>query len=322
MTSISPKYLYSFKYDYHHEALCKLESRQLFNAEPQNKILFSSTKIDSSISPFIKTRLEILHSNKSYDSLLNFIEEQKIKVEGFSVEYLLLDNDPAERPERRQRQKDIGCLIEGFPNFEKPTVLYSICRLHGIWHFGILTKQDTKWHEHNNKPYSFSSSICIRIAKTLVSIASKGNKSKSLIDTCCGVGTIMLEACVSGFSIEGCDINPKTCNHARLNLKHFLFDAKVHYCDIKNLNSNYAAAIIDLPYNLYSESSESVTENIISSTAKIAQRVIIVSTINIQKTIKNSNLKVLDSCFVKKRGKTNFERIVWVCAAQKNDSEK
>ncbi len=312
------KYLYSFKFDSHHEELCKLESRQLFNTEPLNKLLFSPIKINPSISPFIKTRVEIIYSNESYKSLLSFIEQLKIKVEGFSVEYLILNKDSSERLERRKIQKDIGHKIEGFPNFKKPTIVYSICRLHETWYFGILTKQDIKWHDHNNKPYSFSSSICIRIAKTLVSIASKGNKSKSLIDTCCGVGTIMLEACVSGFSIEGCDINPKTCNHARLNLKHFLFDAKVHYCDINNLNSNYAAAIIDLPYNLYSESSESVTENIISSTAKIAQRVIIVSTINIQKTIKNSNLKVLDSCVVKKRGKTNFERIVWVCEAQKN----
>ena len=58
-------FLYTFNYDYHLDALCKLESRQIFDKEEKDKLLFSPFKIDPSISAFIKTRLEIIASSEA-----------------------------------------------------------------------------------------------------------------------------------------------------------------------------------------------------------------------------------------------------------------
>ncbi|MFT4599732.1 MAG: tRNA (guanine10-N2)-dimethyltransferase, partial [Arenicella sp.] len=67
-------FLYTFNYDYHLDALCKLESRQIFDKEEKDKLLFSPFKIDPSISAFIKTRLEIIALSENYSELLEKIK--------------------------------------------------------------------------------------------------------------------------------------------------------------------------------------------------------------------------------------------------------
>lgn len=310
-------YLYSFKYDTHNDELCKLESRQLFDCQEQHKLLFSTIKVDPSISPFIKSRLEILSSAADYSLLLKAIEDQAIHWEGFKAEYLVLDGDLTEYPERLEKLKDVGDRIEGDPNYQTPTRIYAICRYGANWYFGILKKHDSAWFKHRKKPRSFSSSINMDIAKALVSIASKGQKDKRLLDACCGVGTIMLEACISGMAIDGCDINWKACQDTRANLAHYHYQAKVYRSDISELRNNYDTAIIDLPYNLYSFSNDAISLNILQSAARLAPRLVVVSNSDVQNLIEQSGLNVSDRCKVAKKGK-NFSRTIWVC--EKNTS--
>lgn len=306
-------FLYSFKYDVHHTELSKLESRQLFGNEANDKVLFSDKKIDPSISAFIKNRLEIILSASSYEALLEKVKAKRIHAEGFNVDYLTLEGDPTHFTERRTKQNDIGHCIEGEPNFDKPTITYALGKSKKVWYFGILEKQQIGWHEHKKKPCSFSNSINMDVGKTLVSIASKGIKTKTLLDGCCGVGTVMLEACYSELVIEGCDINYKAVKHARENLEFYNYKALVHRSDINDLKQQYDAVIIDLPYNLYSYSNDETTVNIIESAAKLSKRVIIVSIVDIEPIIKNSGLSISDSCTVDKKGKSKFTRTVWVC---------
>ncbi len=309
----NPRYIYSFNYDYHHAELCKLESRHIFNEAVLNKFLFSNIKVDPSISSFIKNRFEISISEDSYSRLLDKLKEKNICCQGFKAEYMLLEGDPTEYTERLKKLKDIGILIEGKPDVQNPSIIYSICNSNDIWHFGVLVKRNTDWRKHKNKPYSFSNSLCIHIAKTLVSLASKGNRTTKLLDACCGVGTVMLEACYAGLSIEGCDINLKSIKHTKQNLEHYKYTSRVYCMDVKDLTQKYDAAIIDLPYNLYSYSDDVITSNIIESTVKLSSRIVIVSKSDIEAVIKKSGLKIIDFCTVEKRGRSMFTRSIWVC---------
>ena len=307
------KYIYTFNYDYNHNDLCKVESKQIFGEEEKNKILFSNIEIDPSISPFIRNRFDIILFSEDYSELLKKIEHKNIHAEGFKAEYLVMDDDATGYGERLNKLKDIGYIIEGEPDYYKPTITYSLCKYNNVWCFGVLIKHNADWQKHKKKPCSFSNSINMDVAKSLVAIATKGNKNNSLLDACCGVGTIMLEACVSGFNVEGCDINFKTVGNTNKNLEYYNYNSYVHYSDIKDLHKKYDAAIIDLPYNLYTYSTDDITFNIIESTAKLTDRIVIVSIADIEDTIKNIGLKITDYCTVEKRGKSKFTRKIWVC---------
>jgi tRNA G10 N-methylase Trm11 len=300
--------------------LCKLESKQLFGIAEENKLLFSAIKVDPSISPFIKSRTKILSSSNDFSELITLIQKQNIEQQGFVIEYVILDGDSTEKNERREKLKDIGYCIQGRPDFRSPSITYALCFYKGNWYFGLMIKENIEWHKHKQKPQSFSNSIGMTIAKTLVTIASKGNTHIKLLDVCCGVGTIMLEASISGFDIEGCDINENACTYTRRNLSHYGYSANVHHTDIKHLNKQYDAVIIDLPYNFYSHSSEIIVLNIIEAAAKLADRIIIVSTSDIESFIATSGLIVSDFCTIVKRGKSQFTRKIWVC--DKDDQTK
>ena len=306
-------YLYSFNYDNNESDLCKLESKYIFNKEEKNKLLFSDIKAEPSSSAFIKKRLDISLFSEDYSTLINEIKTARISIEGFKVEYLVLDGDETEYSERLNKLRDIGYAIESYPDYYSPTITYGLSYYKGVWYFGILIRNDLSWQKHKQKPCSYSNSISMSIAKVLVNIAARANKETKILDACCGVGTIMLEACFAGNNIEGCDINEKICKHARENLSHFNYTANVYHSDIKDISKRYDAAIIDLPYNLFSIANENNISHIIESTAEITNRLVIVSTSDITNLISKTGLRISDYCSVKKIGKAKFTRKIWVC---------
>jgi len=307
------KHIYTYRYDNTESELCKLESKYILNKEEKDRLLLSDIKIAPSSSAFIKNRLDVISFSEDYSTLIKEIKKEKICIEGFKVEYLVFDGDATEYGERLKKLKDIGYSIEGNPDYYNPTITYGLCYCEGIWCFGILIKNHFAWHKHKQKPCSYSNSIGANIAKALVNIAAKSNKETTLLDACCGVGTIMLEACFAGNNIEGCEMNWKICRDARKNLAHFNYTANVYRSDIKDISKKYDAAIIDLPYNLFSDATDNDILHIVVSTAAIADRLIIVSISDITNLINNIGFKISDYCSVSKRGKKTFARKIWVC---------
>lgn len=307
------KYLYFFDYHHTESDLCKLESKYVFGEEVGEKLLMSDLAFEPSSSAFVKKRLDIIAYSPNYKLLLALIEQERISAEDFKVEYLVLEGDLTGYAERLNKLRDIGFRIEGIPDYHKPKSIYALCLNRGRWVFGKLIKDPFDWHKHKQKPKSYSNSIGMSIAKALVNVAAKGSKEIKLLDACCGVGTIMLEACYAGYQIEGCDINWKICHDARENLSHFKYSAQVHRSDIKDLDKRYDAAIIDLPYNLLSDASADDIHHIIESTARLSDRLVIVSTSDIAMVINDAGLDIAEHCSVSKKGKRNFARRIWVC---------
>lgn len=307
------KYVYSFIYDNTESDLCKLESKCLFNKEEENKILITDIKAEPSRSAFIKRRLDVISFSKDYAALINDIKSKKIKTDGFKVEYLFLPDDTSDYEERLNKLRDVGYSINTFPDYNNPTIIYGIGCYQDVWYFGVLIKNNLLWQKHKQKPRSFSNSISMNIAKALVNIAAQSNLENTLLDACCGVGTIMLEACFAGNNIEGCDNNWKAFQGAQENIAHYNYTAKVFYSDIKDIRKKYDAVILDLPYNLYSTATDSDISHIIESASQISNRLVIVSISDLKSLLDAAKLRILDYCLINKRGRSNFGRKIWVC---------
>lgn len=69
--------------------------------------------------------------------------------------------------------------------------------------------------KHDNKPHTFSNSLDIRLARTLVNIAASDDKKVKLVDPCCGMATVVLEGLALGLDIEGYDISREISWSAR-----------------------------------------------------------------------------------------------------------
>lgn len=307
-------YLYFFNCDTNERDLCKLESNYLFGETEQDKLLLSDIEIEPSRSAFIKKRLDVLSSSAIYEDLLDEIAEKSISSEGFKIEYIVLDQDDTSYDDRLSKLRDFGYRIDGDPDYHHPKQTFALCRFRGQWYFGELIKNGFDWHKHNQKPCSYSNSLSAAIAKSLINVASQGNRNALLLDGCCGVGTILLEACFAGFTIDGCEINEKIAEDARKNLAHFKYVANVYHSDIKDIKRNYDAVILDLPYNLFSHADDYQLLQIIRSAARLSQRILIVSLSDVSPLIAAANLQVLEAVDLTKRRKANVTRKIWLCS--------
>ncbi|GAA0178593.1 methyltransferase [Clostridium sediminicola] len=307
------QYIYNVKYQVYEEDLCALEIRSLFNYNLDGKVFFSSKHIDPSISPFLKNRLEIIYKTSSLSEVIELIKKDKIKAHDFLVKYVELVSGDSYVKKRKEICKDVGFRIQGFPSFSAPKNTFGITFYQGSWYFGILVTNNPKWKEHNAKPYSYSSSLGINIAKVLLNIAGNGDFSKRLIDPCCGVGTVLLEGFFAGYDIRGWEIKSKVAENARGNLQYFNYPPKVTTGDIQDIEESFDVSIIDLPYGNFSHTTVANQVKIIRNAKRISKKLVLVSSKDITNEILEEKLKITDYCKVSKNENGSFVRYIWVC---------
>ncbi|NLY81390.1 MAG: SAM-dependent methyltransferase [Clostridiales bacterium] len=311
------QYMYYINYQDYEADLCALEMRALFNKSIESKTFFSDLRIDESISPYLKSRLEVLHTTTTFEDLIQRIRESKYSLEAFKVQYVpVVKLDPVNKA-RKIITKSVGYAIEGFPSFDKPQIIYGVTYYEGKWYFGVVVYNTMLWKEHISKPYSYSSSLGINTAKAILNVAAKGDVFKKIIDPCCGVGTVLLEGHYSSYDITGCEIKGKVANKARENLKHFGYQGKVILRDIKDIDEVYDAAVVDLPYGNFSQSDEANMVNIIRHSARISKRQVFISSIDLKEKIREEGLVIVDESVVYKSKSRRFARYIWVCEGLK-----
>jgi len=292
------------------KALCDMEMRALFGKDYQESFVHDKA-IDPSSSPFLRNRLNLELRADNFEDLLILIENQAIVISDFKVVSL---NDQ-DKNKKRYTEKAIGLRIHGFPNFKSPSIVYGLVEYNDQWYFGRLLSNDSHWRKHKQKPYSYSSSLDIHLAKALVNIAGQGIYDRKLIDPCCGVGTVLLEGHHSGYDIEGLEILPKVAEKAIANLAYYNYDVKVSIGDIGRLNNTYDACIVDLPYGISTHTKDEVIDKIIYDASRLSNRVVYVSTEPIEEKL-SENMALVDSCLISKGKDYRFKR--YVCLCEKN----
>jgi len=75
-----------------------------------------------------------------------------------------------------------------------PVLEYGIIKLGGHWYFGNYTKSKAKWLDHMHKPKIYSIALSTRVARAIANIAVPDTNEITVIDPCCGIGTVLVEA--------------------------------------------------------------------------------------------------------------------------------
>ncbi|OOM77478.1 RsmD family RNA methyltransferase [Clostridium sp. BL-8] len=304
------RHVYFIKYPVFEEELCKLEMRCLFGKTPSEKYLFSDSYINISRSPFIKEMISIIYEEDSLDQILKNIIEDKLAYDDFKVCYVKLENGDIEYKERLNSLNKIGFVITGEPEMHNPKIILGITKICGKWIFGKYEKNDYEWHIHDKKPYSYSNSLGLRVARALVNIAVQNNLDCKLIDPCCGVGTVVIEALSMGINVVGCELNKSIAENAQRNLKFFGYENVVTNGDMNNIEKQYDVSIIDLPYGLFTPTTIEEQTSLIKSARRISKKLVIVTFENMDKEIIEAGFNIVDRSYVCK-GK--FKRYITIC---------
>ncbi|MFD0049678.1 TRM11 family SAM-dependent methyltransferase [Actinomycetes bacterium NPDC127524] len=307
-------YIYTYVCNAEERSLCHLEMRSFFGHDSQKNIIKSNVKIDPSRSPFIKERIDILFEGETLSDILLHAETIHMHDETFRVVFIKInDLDKEEKIEYQERlkiERDVGWRINGKADLRKPMQIFGIGVFEGRWYLGKYTKSEAVWLRHLKKPREYSTALSTRVARAAANIAVPHPAGKKAIDPCCGIGTVLVEALSMGIDIIGRDINPLVTNGSRENIAYFGLTGDVTTGPISDINEYFDAAIIDMPYNLYTHATPESQLAILKHARRIAAKAVIITIDNIDNMADEAGFIISDRCVAKKG---LFERQILVC---------
>lgn len=303
-------HFYSINFALDEESLCKMEMKSLFNKVPIAKHFFSYHYVDPSRSPFIKHCISIMYIANTLNDLVRQIADDNLSYEKFKVSYINHDDETLHLNERRKIECLIGMNINGEAEMRHPKLLLGITKVNEKWILGEYKINESKWHLHNKKPYSYSNALGVKASRAIVNIAVSNNLKCKLIDPCCGIGTVIVEALSQGIDIKGYEINPMIAENAKTNLKYFGYENVITTGDMHTITDKFDVSIVDIPYGLFSPTTLKEQVDIMKSARKISNRMVIITFEDMDEHILASDFRIIDRCHVSK-GK--FKRYITIC---------
>jgi len=311
---MAQKYLYSFTWQRDEYELSRLEMRTFFNFHVEENVLISQEKIEPSRSPYMRSRLAVFLEASSIEQLVEMATRLELGQKTFKIHCLNNSSDAIKPKLNRAIRNDymmrLSSVINAEPELVKPDVVLGLVLHEERYYLGKLTYGEAIWLKHMQKPEMYSTALSTRDARAIVNIAVPFPEGLKVIDPCCGIGTVLVEAMSMGIEIEGRDINKRVVWGSRINLRHFGYEPNVEIGPIEEASEGYDVAIIDMPYNLFTHITGELQQSIITNARRIAKRVIIVTIESMDDKIDEAGLTIIDRAVLKK-GK--FERQVLIC---------
>lgn len=254
----TPKYLYLTANPQGLTELVRAECIALTASTPDiHGIAISDQCVDVRRGAYLKSCSEILFETCNFAELRASIKSMDLHADEFRVSVVKKPRNL--KINSMTLARDIGNVIGGSANLNHPrTTFLTVVTSEKMWFGKLISESDGAWLAHNQRPYVTSSSLPARLARVLVNlVASPGD---SLLDPCCGTGTVVMSAAHSGIRAVGHDINPRMIGATTKNLHHFGLSANVVLGDAREIREQFDAIATDLPYgiNLVKDNSQKI----------------------------------------------------------------
>lgn len=305
------KYLYTTNYSKDEESLCKMEMKCLFNKPLHNKYLVSDFYVDPSRSPFIKKCISIMYTGDTIKQIIAQIENAKLTSINYKVIFINATDEIVGFHDGRKIEFEIGYSILGEAELKKPEIIFGITKITDKWIFGECESNESDWVLHNTKPFSYSNALKVNVCRSLVNIAVGNNVNCSIVDPCCGIGTVLIEAISMSLNIKGYEINPFIGKNAKTNLRYFGYEDVITIGDMHDIKEKFDVAIVDLPYNIFTQITPGEQLAIIESARRIADKMVIITFEDMEMQINSVGFHIDDRCTI---SKGTFERHVFICS--------
>jgi len=281
--------------------------KQLLHTETAGKCFFSDFEVDPSRSPFIRHRLSIRHAAATLDELADRLRAEHRT--DFEFMHFKFEGSELTYEEWRDRTAELVSVVNGAAG-DMPRTLMALAKKDGVWYFGEYAQNDNRWKEHDRKPETNSHSLGLRTARALVNIAVPDAGACTLVDPCCGVGTVLIEALSMGVASRGFEINRRVAESARLNLAFFGFPDVVAPLDMHGITEHFDVSIVDIPYGLFTPVTPEEQVAIIRTARRISDRMVIITFEDMEEAIHGAGFRIVDRCRVRKG---RFVRYISVC---------
>jgi tRNA (guanine10-N2)-dimethyltransferase len=305
------KYLYTTNYSKDEESLCRMEMKCLFTKTLDGKHLFSDVYVDPSRSPFIKKCISIMYTGETVQEIVDQIVVDKLTSIDYKVAYFNASDENIGFREGRSIEFQIGFNILGEAEMKEPKIIFGITKVDNKWIFGECEGNSSEWLLHNRKPFSYSNALKVNVSRALVNIAVGNNIECRVVDPCCGIGTVLIEAISMQINIKGYEMNSYIAKNAKSNLRYFGFDDIITIGDMHDIEQKFDVAIVDLPYGIFTKVTTGEQLAIMSTARRIADKMVIITFEDMEQQITSVGFHIDDRCTV---SKGTFERHIFICS--------
>jgi tRNA G10 N-methylase Trm11 len=222
---------------------------------------------------YVHTGLRLIARAESLPNLLQVVKDLDFQADNFRIEYTCLARQ--KQVNSRQAAIDLANVIEAYPDLDNPRHRFLIVeREHELCFGEILAEADRSYRQHDAKPYRTSASLPSQVARALVNLVSP--PAQSILDPCCGTGSILLEAQALGLEACGIDWNPRMVGISRKNLSFFGYASEIILADYREVWRKAEAVIADLPYGRFMHEDQQDIQEIILHTLTMAPMAVFV----------------------------------------------
>jgi predicted RNA methylase len=163
----------------------------------------------------------------------------------------------------------VANVLPDYPDLDDPKHVYQLVQRHdGFWFGEVVAECEHSYAPHRERPYRTSGSMPPRLARALVNIVSP--PARSIVDPCCGTGTIVLEGLALGLDVQAGDVNARMVGMTRENAAHFGHAVEPHEGDAAAWGVEADAVVTNLPYGHNLEADEANVRAILHAGRRMA----------------------------------------------------
>ncbi len=238
------------------------------------RLAWARIGVDVTRASYLGECCRLLAEARDLEGMLAAARKLSLQVERFRVRVHKAAGVQA--PASQEIERMVADAVIGRPDLSRPVVEIVVHAAPQRWLLGeLISRSSRAWSGHEQRPHQYSSALPPRIARAMVNlVAAPGD---TIIDPCCGVGTVLVEAEHMGVRAVGCDINPRLVEQAAENLCHHGLRAALVCADGRTVAGRFDGAVLDLPYGHSSVRNERVCRELVAHAVEIARLVAVVT---------------------------------------------
>lgn len=279
--------------------LIAAECENLTGGKPESDGVAICQRIDLiPRAAFVQRGLRLIARAETLEALVTIVKEQTFPAENFRVELMRTGRAPL--PTRQEIILAIANALQTYPKLKAPQHRFLLLgRADGLYFGEILSESQHDYQRHAHKPFHTSSALPAQLARGMVNLASP--PARTILDPCCGTGSILLEALALGLETYGYDYNWRMVNMARRNLAHFGYNGPVQYGDARQIQQLAEAVVTDLPYGHMHAMDNDMVRAILAHCASLAPLGVFAAGTDISSWLKEAGYTEIEVFRVKKR---------------------
>jgi tRNA G10 N-methylase Trm11 len=259
---------------------------------------------------YVQQGVEVIASAGCFDELVDAVAQQDFPADAFRIDL----HDPSDRIDRStvEAATALADVIPHGPDLRRPRHRFVVAATsERVWFGEVVAETDASYRRHDSKPWTTSSSLDGRFARALVNLVPT---ARSVLDPCCGAGSIVLEAASLGLDAFGVDWKPAMVGMTQQNLAHFGYDATVARADSRVHHQVADAIVTDLPYGHAIDADEPTIRAILERGVEAAPLAVYVARADITIWLRAAGYREVEVYTVRKRA--GFTR--WVHLARRS----